>query len=76
MTIDIHQLYKSLPATQIDKKCFHCGGINRILVETESLEKWHNGALIQDAFPHLTPTQRELIQTGTHPECWDEMFAE
>ena len=74
MTVSVHQLYKSLPATQIDKQCFHCGGINRILVETECLEKWYKGAFIQDAFPHLSPDERELIQSGTHPECWDEMF--
>jgi hypothetical protein len=63
-----------LPATEIENKCFHCGGANKILVETEYLEKWYNGALIQEAFPNLTSNERELIQTGIHPECWDKMF--
>ena len=76
MTVSIYQLYKSLPATEIENKCFHCGGSNKILVETEYLEKWYNGTLIQEAFPNLTANERELIQTGIHPECWNEMFPE
>lgn len=74
MTINIYQLYTKLPATQIDNVCFHCGQANRILVDTADLEKWRNGTLIQDAFPKLDADDRELIQTGTHPECWNEMF--
>lgn len=75
MTVNVYTLYKSLPATQIDNICFHCGQENKILVETDKLEKWRNGAYIQDAFPDLSADDRELIMTGTHPECWEEMFS-
>jgi len=27
-------------------------------------------------FPELIPDQRELLISGTHPACWDVMFAE
>jgi hypothetical protein len=30
--------------------------------------------MIQDAFPHLTPSQREFILTGISPEEWDATF--
>ena len=34
------------------------------------------GAYIQDAYPFLTPDQREFLMTGLRPDQWDELFAE
>ena len=31
------------------------------------------GALIQDAFPNFTPSEREMIMTGICDKCWDNM---
>ena len=31
---------------------------------------------IQNALPEVSAAEREQMKTGTHPECWDEMFAE
>lgn len=31
------------------------------------------GALIQDAFPNFTPSQREFLMTGICDSCWDKM---
>ena len=42
----------------------------------EQLAIWAAGALAQDAFPDLTPEQREFIMTGIIPEEWDEAFQE
>jgi hypothetical protein len=30
--------------------------------------------LIQDALPDWSLDRRELVQTGTHPACWERMF--
>ena len=35
-----------------------------------------NGPFIQDAWPESTAEQREQVISGTHPECWNEMFGE
>jgi hypothetical protein len=43
-------------------------------LDAVSLANWRNKELIQNAFPNLDYQQRELIQTGIHPECWEEMF--
>lgn len=32
-----------------------------------------NGMRIQDAFPFLTPDERELIMTGICDDCWNLM---
>lgn len=37
---------------------------------------WNTGMLIQDAFPMLTPEQREFIKTGITPEEWDAAFGD
>ena len=34
------------------------------------------GILIQDAFPNLTPDQREFIMTGITADEWDAHFGE
>jgi hypothetical protein len=53
-------------------------GIVRTLnlpITQEQLDNWHQGALVQNAFPNLTADQREFLMTGITAEEWDEMFA-
>lgn len=40
------------------------------------LAAWDRGAFIQDAFPSLTPEQREFIKTGITPDEWNGIFGE
>jgi hypothetical protein len=55
-------------------RCLHCGKGSRVLLDgTEYYNYFMRGAKIQDAFPTLTAAQREVLMTGTHPACWDEM---
>ena len=56
--------------------CFHCGETNIIQLDFMSYMRWYNGdGLIQDIWPNLDADQRELIMTGTHPDCWNAMFS-
>ena len=42
-----------------------------------SLELYDDfGVLLQDAFPNLSPAEREFIKTGITPEEWDDFFGE
>ncbi len=43
-------------------------------ITPEQLAKWKAGALVQDAFPNLTPDEREFIKSGITAEEWDEIF--
>jgi hypothetical protein len=54
--------------------CRWCGDIGEVEVPYAGLLAYHKGALIQDAFPDLDKTLREQIISGTHPECWGEMY--
>lgn len=56
-------------------RCPHCKIFVRVTLDgSEYWAYFMQGALVQDAFPNLTPEQRELLITGTHPECWDAMM--
>lgn len=39
-----------------------------------SIDRYNDGALIQDAFPTLSPEDREFMLTGLDEEAWDEIF--
>lgn len=59
--------------------CLHCGkeGFIEMLEDeyNKGLNAYNEGAFIQEAFPSLSADQREQIISGTHPECWIEMFS-
>ena len=44
-------------------------------VTDAQIEYYAAGALIQDAFPHLSADDREFIKTGHTAESWEEMFS-
>ena len=55
--------------------CVHCGHWEWLEVDIDRYQRWHaREILVQDAFPHLSAPQRELILSGTCPTCWDGMF--
>ena len=43
-------------------------------ITNEQLIKWGEGMLIQNAFPNLTPSEREFIKTGITSSEWDSLF--
>lgn len=52
-------------------------GITRTLdldITEEQILQFQNGALIQNAFPNLTDSEREFILTGATDEEWDQAF--
>ena len=52
-------------------------GITRSMELPITKEQWaafQNGALVQNAFPHLSPDEREFIITGITKEEWDDIF--
>lgn len=45
-------------------------------VSEEQLELYYSqGLLVQDAFPNLSPSEREFVKTGITPEEWEKLFA-
>lgn len=43
----------------------------------EEIAAWANSSqLIQDAFPHLSPGEREFLLSGITPDEWEKLFEE
>lgn len=54
-------------------------GITRTLeldVTEEQYRAWQDGALIQNAMPHLSADDREFILTGITGQEWDDNMVE
>ena len=56
--------------------CGRCGKSSMVLLPTDRFESWQSGQFVQDVFPELVIGARELLVSGTHPECWGAMFAD
>ena len=60
----------------IETACPFGGAVHMIEVNLVDYWDWKDGKLAQDAFPYLTPDEREMLISGICPECWDSMFAQ
>lgn len=60
--------------TTIDIRCKICGTVESIQVYVADMTKWKEGHLIQDAFPYLTPSGRELLVSHICDTCFDKIF--
>lgn len=56
--------------------CVGCGKTSRVALTEEELARYLRGEIIQHILPSWTREQRELLISGTHPECWARMFPE
>lgn len=54
--------------------CPMCGKPSEVEVDSLGYSQWKAGKLIQNALPRLTVDERELLMTGCHPECWENIF--
>lgn len=58
----------------IKVSCVQCGKEFEIKVELKDWYDYNHGKLVQNAFPYLTPDERELFLSGICGECWNKMF--
>ena len=77
MSTTIQQTDYPNDVTILEIPCPFCGKISNLKVSTkvlrDGLTAYRNGALIQNAWPTLPPSRRELIKTGICDECWIKM---
>ena len=59
----------------LELECAHCDYKEKITVPEADYDAWMGGMkLIQDVFHYLTPSQRELMLSGTCDTCWKKFF--
>ena len=59
--------------TVVIRDCPWCGKTQSVTVESEEWDVYQLGALVQEAFPELNPSEREVLLSGMCNPCWDEM---
>ena len=61
----------------LEATCIHCHRTFKFSVDATKYEQWRDGKLlIQDAFPELTPGERELLLSSICGECFDIVFGD
>ena len=66
------------------KTCTVCGETGHLMLETEKWERYKAAQEdlslpsqhVQDVWPDMPTGMREQIISGTHSECWDELFGD
>lgn len=56
--------------------CILCGKTSTMELDPDKLARYQAGEHVQNVWPEKSPGERELLITGTHPQCWDSMFKE
>ena len=56
------------------RACIMCGSTSAVELDADKLARWQGGELVQKVWPDKPAEERELLITGTHPECWADMF--
>lgn len=68
---DPHRAGRLLVTT---RDCTICGLPGQLAdVDPDALADWVDGAAIQDAMPDRSKTERELLMTGLHGECYGQL---
>lgn len=57
------------------KPCLVCDKYEVWSLDRQAVTRWREGENIQSAFPDMSAGEREVLITGTHPACWDKLFA-
>jgi len=54
--------------------CFLCGKSGQVEMLVHHYLEWQNGGLINMVCPEMPAEQREMLISGTHPECWNTLY--
>jgi len=60
----------------VNIECSRCKEEISINFNMRDFHEYQNGVLIQNAFPYLTPGEREMFQTRICDKCFKEIFKE
>jgi hypothetical protein len=56
----------------VSTTCVFCGKEHLTEVDTLKYYRWKIGESIQNVWPEMTADDRELLVSGTCPQCWED----
>lgn len=45
-------------------------------IPLDGYRRWKAGQHVQDALPELSASDREILISGTHSDCWDRLWGD
>lgn len=60
---------------EVKKSCPFCGRCSTLTVNVDDYIDYQNGMLVQEAFPELSPSDREFLMTGMCKKCQTKIFS-
>ena len=67
---------QEVPTTTLIRTCCVCGGTEELPIPTAELSRYLQGEYAQSVWPDKSPSWREWVISGTHADCWDDLFPE
>lgn len=66
-----------ITVTVITKPCPVCHLTDSVDMTADQFQRLSVGVeYVQDIFPDMPSDRRELLISGTHPKCWEELFSD
>lgn len=59
---------------RVQIECPFCGTLHSVFVDADGFNAWADGALIQNALPELSATEREQLISRLCPDCQKDIF--
>lgn len=56
--------------------CIVCGQTSTVVLTRAEWVALNWGGLIQNVLPTRSADERELVKSGTHSRCWEQMFGD
>lgn len=60
--------------TVTTRACMFCGEASRVELTEAQAAALAARRPVQEVLPDLAAARRELLISGTHPECWERAF--
>jgi hypothetical protein len=61
---------------KVARQCVKCEDVHILLVDSDDLQRWKDGELIQNAMPYLSADEREILISNVCGRCFEQMFGE
>jgi len=58
----------------VSRRCVQCGGVSLLEVDADAYHRWELGEHAQVVWPDWSASEREVLISGTHAACWEEIF--
>jgi hypothetical protein len=56
--------------------CVVCNKSSEVKLDKDKFTRWINGEFAQNVWPEMSPGEREVLVSGTHDACWEQLMGD